>query len=136
MKPYPTRNGLPISTAELGLEPSRMNPDKKRSWSNHHLHFNSGFYKSDFIFNALRNLEGEQEPLLKDQHNLGRVALHALYSPPERPTHAIAMDRLEEGVETGEHFKVWDIRKKKYVTIPFDRACWEALKRYYNITRE
>lgn len=128
---YPTRNNLPIPAEELDLAPSRMNPEREKNWSFHHRHFNSGWYKQDFIFNSLRNLEGEQDTLLRDQHNLGKLALHSLYDPPERPTYRTAMDRLEEAIETGEYFRIWNIKKKCYETIPFDRMCWNALKKYY-----
>lgn len=136
-RPYPLQdNGQPVPVEELGLEPSRLDPRKFGSLSLHHYWFNSGFYESDFIFNSLRNLKGEHVWMLKDQHNLGRTALHAVYGPMEHPTYEYAMDRLEEAVEVGEPFEVWDRRQKKYKDIEFDRACWAALKRYYNTVTE
>ena len=130
---YPTRDGLPLSIHELDLPESNLNLDKRKSWHNHHLHYFSGRYKSSFILNSLRNLEREQEMIPKDVHVLGKFALHNGYTdgvplPPKQ----VAMERLEEGYETGERFKVWNIKKKRYEYQEFDRGYWEALKRVYN----
>lgn len=136
-RPYPRMDdGRPVPVEELGLEPSRYNLDKKRSWSLHHYWFQSGFYKQDFIMNSLRNLKGEHVWVPKDQHNLGAFALHAVYGEIERPTYEYAMDRLEEAVETGEPFEVWHKGFKEYKDIEFDRACWAALKKHYNRVSE
>lgn len=130
-KAYPTRFGAPISSTELDLPPSHLNPAVESNYNNHHLYFEAAFYRSDFIFNALRNLEFNQEWMLKDQHNMGRLALHSLYLPPERPTYADAMDRLDEGHEVGERFKVYDHDQHKYVYQNFTDIHWKQLLMRY-----
>lgn len=130
---YPTRNHLAVSTEELDLPESELNLDKRKSWHNHHLYYYSGRYKPSFIMNSLRNLESSQEMLPRDVHVLGKLALHNVYTdgvplPPAK----VAMERLEEGFENGERFKVWNVKKKRYEFQEFDRGYWEALKRVYN----
>lgn len=136
-KAYPTRYGMPISTRELELSKSRLDPNKQSNHNNHHLHYEAPFYRADFIFNSMRNLEDEQEDMLKDQHNMGRLALHSIFSPPEPPTHKIAMDRLDIAHETGEQFKVYDLEQRKYVYYPFTDIHWkQLLMRYKEFSHE
>lgn len=136
-KAYPTRNGLPISTRELDLPRSNLNPNKRSSTQNHHLFYYSGRFVRNIILNSLRDLEGNQERIFKDQHVLGRLALHNVYrGGVPAPPHRIAMDRLEEGFETGERFKVWSNRDKKYLMHDFTDEIWQHLQDCYNVNRD
>lgn len=103
---YPSFNGLPISTSELELRPSRLDLDNTQNFSLHHLHWPARIIGRLLITQTLRDLEHEQEYLPNDQHNLGKFALHTLYSPPKPPTLLQAMDRLDEAKETGERMRV------------------------------
>ena len=130
---YPTRDFLPVSTDEINLPESNLNLDNPKSWNNHHLFYYSPAYKSSFILNSLRNLEREQEMIPRDVHVLGKLALHNVYTDGvPLPPRSVAMDRLEEGFETGERFKVWNVKNRRYEYQTFDRGYWEALKRVYN----
>lgn len=131
-KAYPTRNGLPISTHELDLVPSILDPNNPYSWNNHHLHYESSWYKGDLLTNTLRNLEGQQERTLRDQHNLGKTSLHAIYGPPQRPTIEVVMNRLDQAHETEERLKIWDDNQKMYVYHDITEICWKQLLIRYN----
>lgn len=134
---YPTRNNLAISTSEVDLPESNLNLDKRKNWNNHHLYYYSPRYKSSFILNSLRNLEGNQEMIPRDVHVLGKLALHNVYTDGvPLPPRSVAMDRLEEGYEEGERFKVWNVKNKRYEYQEFDKGYWEALKRVYNVYDE
>lgn len=128
---YPTRNGVPVHVDEIGLAPSRLDPSLESSYNNHHYYFESTFYRPDFIFNALRNLEFNQERMLRDQHNMGKLALHTLFGPPERPTYEYAMDRLDIAHQTGERFKIWDKVQKRYVYQDLTDIHWKQLLMRY-----
>lgn len=130
---YPTRNHLPVSTNEIILPKSNLNPYDHKSFHNHHLFYYSGVYRQDVVLNSLRDLEGNQERIFKDQHVLGRLALHNVYrGGVPAPPHRIAMDRLEEGFETGERFKVWSDVDRRYLHHEFTEEIWESLQEYYN----
>lgn len=135
-RPYPTRDGLPVPVEELGLEPSRFNLVHIQNYSNHHYLYGPDFDESDFILSNLRNLEALQILLPKDQHNLGRKALHHLYSPPELPSYKVAMDVLEGCHMTGGRFKLYDTKAERYVYVPFSNTRWKKLQKAYNLKNE
>lgn len=130
---YPTRNHLPISTRELDLPRSELDPTQRGNTQNHHLYYYSPRYKGNIILNSLRDLDYSQERLARDQHVLGKLALHNVYTdgvpvPPMK----IAMDRLEQAFESGEVFKVYDIQERRYVYKRFTKEHWSALQQAYN----
>lgn len=133
-KSYPTRNGLAISTRELDLPRSELNPADHRNQQNHHLYYYSPRYKGHIILNSLRDLEMNQERLARDQHILGKLALHNVYTDgvPIPPLN-VAMDRLEMAYETAEQFKVWDKGAHGYVKHTFTKRHWERLKKAYEL---
>lgn len=133
-KEYPTRNHLPVSTEELDLPETRLNINNRKNIQNHHLFYYSGRYKGHIILNSLRDLEGNQEPLPKDQHVLGKFALHNVYrAGVPVPPMDVAMDRLEQGYEGGERFKVWNIKTRRYEYYDFTDEYWQRLKDVYDV---
>lgn len=131
MRPYPTRDGLPIPTAELELPESRLNLKNSKNFNNHHLYFSKRTYLQDPILNALRNLERSQELLPKDMHNQGKNTLHSLYSPPKRPTRHKAMEEIEEAYELGEKLKIRD-NLGRYALVEISEQYWAELHDSYN----
>jgi hypothetical protein len=128
---YPTRNGMPVSTSELELPPSRLNTNDNENYSLHHLHFPARLMGSLLITQTLRDLEYEQELLPNDQHNLGRFALHTLYSPPEPPTLAQAMDRLDMAKETNERMRI-RVKGRGYVLQNISHIHYLQIQQEYN----
>jgi len=133
---YPSRNELPVPVEELHLAPSSLDSEETLNLSNHHMLFPIDRYRNDLIFASLRNLERLQVVLLRDQHMIGRTALHSLYRPPVVPSHKKAMEVLEETFLLGEKFKVWDPEAKTHTLIPFSEEHWEALKKGYDKKNE
>ena len=132
MKKYPSREGVPVHPDELNLAPSRLDPDSGYNYNNHHLYFNKSSYLGDSIFTDLRNLESSQVRMLKDQHNMGKYALHTLYLPPERPTLEQAMDTLEMAYATGEKLKTWNQNLNLYTTRTYTAERWKRALKEYN----
>ena len=131
MRPYPTREGLPIPVEEIGLRKSQLNPNKEHNYNNHHIYWARSRYEKDPIYQCLRGLERSQVMMLKDQHNMGRTALHSLYGPPAMPTLAQAMDQIEEAYLLEERLKVQtDIGK--YTLRRISPKYFERLKNHYD----
>ena len=136
MRPYPTRDGLPVSTSELNLPPSRLSPKNEKNFNNHHLFFSKRAYLSDPILTALRNLDRSQEMLPKDQHNLGKLGLHSVYSPPKIPSRKRAMEEIEEAYLNNEKLKIRDRDLGKYALTDISEDYWRQLQDIYtNIRR-
>jgi len=131
-KPYPIRGGLPVPSYELPLPRTHLDPYNHKSYQNHHRHFFSGWYRSNVILNCLRDLEGNQDRVFKDQHVLGKFAIHNYYDPPPVPLIKTAMERLEEGYETNERFKVWNDPAHTYLHHEFTDEIWDRLQQVYN----
>lgn len=132
MERYPVdRDNRPVMPHELGLAPSQLDPDLPENWNNHHLRWTAREYASRPVMAPLRLLEFEQVGMLKDQHNMGKLALHYLYLPPPMPTLKQAMNRLEVAYESGERFKVYDKNIWAYTHEEFTRDKWEQIKREY-----
>ena len=131
---YPTREGMPISTRELELEPTRL-PETEEHQSLHHLHWTAKTMGRLLISQTLRDLECEQEIMQNDQHNIGRAALHALYDPPSLATPRQMMDRLEYAKTHGFQLNV---RQKGlgYVKRPFTNNLWQNIQKEYNEIRD
>lgn len=127
---YPTRNGMPVPTSELDLSPTRLRV-RPENQSVHHLHYEARDYGRLLIAQTLRDLETEQEIMQNDQHNIGKFALHTLFSPPELPTPRQMMDRLEVAKVQGSQL---NIRHKGlgYVKEPFTEERWQQIHREYN----
>ena len=133
LPPYPTRNGLPLSVEEIGLAPSVL-PIDQQIFSNHHYLFDGYHYISDFILNSLRNLETMQILLAEDRHRLGETALHTIYGPPPIPSHAVAMNRLDEAFQSGERFKI-RIPSQGYTYFSFSPEHWQTLEEAYTVSK-
>lgn len=137
---YPTRNEVPISTRELELRPSSLDPEDPRNWNNHHLYYNKGLYLGghSLILCTLRNMEGSQEMMLRDQHmrELSRFALHSIYGPFEPPSFGTALDVIESGIMLGEQQKIYDPDQRGYIRVPVTDIHWKQLLMEYNDLRE
>ena len=128
---FPSRNGLPISTTELELRPSQLDLDNAENFSLHHLHWPARIMGRLLITQTLRDLEHEQEYMPNDQHNLGKFALHHLFSPPIPPTLWQAMDRLDEAKETGERMRI-RVQGKGYVFQNISDIHFKQIDQEYN----
>lgn len=135
MKAYPTRDGVPVPTEEVGLAPSRLNPRKESNWNNHHKYWERNLYQQDPILNALRNLERSQEPMLKDQHNIGKTALHSVYGPPHLPTPIQAMEQIDQAYHGNEKLKVWSRDLGRYALYSMSPKYFDELKQHYENIR-
>lgn len=131
MKAYPSRDGVPVPTAEVGLALSRLNPRKDSNWNNHHKYWERGLYQQDPLLNGLRNLERSQEMMLKDQHNLGKTALHAIFGPPMLPTVDEAMEQFDQAFYNGEKLKVWSRDLGKYALYSISNKYFGEIKDHY-----
>ena len=102
---YPTRrDGMPVRVEELALAPSHL-PNNPNNTSLHHYHFPAVERRKFLITDTVGDLQGEHVRMFNDQHNLGRLALHALYSPPKKASLGQYMDRLDKARQTGEHIE-------------------------------
>ena len=130
MKPYPTRDGLPVPVDEVYLPPSRLDPSNEYNYNRHHYYYSARMYERSILLTTLRNLETSQVMMLKDQHNMGRTALHSLYSPPRMPKISRVMEHLEKEKEAGTMLMVGS--KGKYTPRKFSDGIWGQIKRDYD----
>ena len=102
MRPYPSRNGLPLSPIDVELPGSRLK-DKPSNKNNHHPLFPHKRYElGGIIYATPRDLEDMQCVLPKDVHNTGKDTLHSRYGPPEIPKPTTVIDRILEALASGE----------------------------------
>lgn len=113
---YPIRDGLPLSVNEVLLPDSQLE-DAPHNYNNHHLLFPERLYGRTALYLVLRNLDGMQELVLKDQHNAGKTCLHSLYLPPPLPKPTKAMDRVLEAVDNSELLRHGIARDPRYTPI-------------------
>lgn len=134
MKPeYPVeKDGVPVNPYELPFPESRLNLDKRKSYHNHHLYFNSGRYRQHIITNSLRDAERHQLAFPRDLHVMGGLALHNYYEQPPMPTMHQAMDVLDEMFVNEEKFKVWNNTIKRYELHDFTAEHMGRLTLAYN----
>lgn len=92
---YPTINGVAIDPKELDWPESRLNPDNRNNYNNHHGEFYSKLFGGAALFSIFRNLEANQYPMLLDIHAL----LHARFDAPTFPTPYQAREKIEEEYE-------------------------------------
>lgn len=135
MRPYPTRNGLAVPTCEVDLPESRLNLRNPKNFNNHHLEFSRRTFGKSALLMTLRDLEFMQEALPMDVHNMGRLNLHNIYSPPKLPTPRQAMDRIDQAYETDERLKIWNAELKQYEYHTLTSQAFKSLKREYYKTR-
>ena len=95
---WPTRNGISLPTAEVGLPDSGLDPTKPESFNNHHYEWTARKMGQFLITQTLRDLEGLQEDIPRDLH----LWLHQNYEPPKFPTIKQALARVVMGYQTGE----------------------------------
>jgi hypothetical protein len=105
---HPTRHGLAVHTAELGMNPDF--PVNERILSNHHLQHSKCSYVGSIILESIRSLDERQEVLPLAIHNY----YHSLYEPPVRPTLVQAMNRLQEARDKDELLKFGSARHPKF----------------------
>lgn len=106
MRPYPSRNGLPLPVIDVDLPESRL-PYPDRHTNNHHLLFPRKRYElGGIIYATLRDLESMQYLMPKDVHNIGKLTLHTMYSPPRMPKPLVAVDYICEVYEQGERLQL------------------------------
>ena len=72
--------------------------------------------------------------LAEDQHIIGQTALHNIYGPPPIPSHAVAMDRLDEAFQSGERFKI-RIPSQGYTYFSFSAEHWQTLEEAYTVSK-
>lgn len=132
MRRYPTRDGLPVPIEELNLRPSQLDPSDPANYNNHHYAFEKKYYESNCLLLTYRCLEGMQEEMLRDQHNIGKLALHSIYSPPQRPALSVVMARIEQAYYGEEQLKVRVRELGGYALREFTEAEYVALKGHYD----
>jgi len=124
---YPTRGGLIIPPAEIGLHaPTPEDLGVRRLTSNHHAYFQKAQYH-DIRFRAVfRNLVTNVYPLFVPDH----ARLHEEFDPPKRPKDELMVDVIEEYLSL--HGVVECIREKRtrevYQIQPEE---WVAIKKGY-----
>ena len=131
MRPYPTREGIPIPVEEVGLRASQLNPRKEHNYNNHHHYWARASYEKTPIHQTLRGLERSQTMMLKDQHNMGKTALHTIFAPPKVPTLKRAMEEIEEAYTLEERLKI-QISNGRYVLRRMSPEYFERLKNHYD----
>lgn len=106
MEAYPVDDtGMPIRVEHLNLRRSNLR-QRPENQSVHHYNWSARRMGRLLISQTLRDLEGEQETMQNDQHNLGQFALHHLYDMPPMPTLEQMMDRLDDAFESNEHMRI------------------------------
>lgn len=130
-RPYPTGlDGMPIATRELDLKPSRLEYLRENQ-SLHHRHFDAPNYWDLIITDTVRDLEGEHEYMQNDQHNVGRFALHSLYSAPKMATLRQYMDRLDYARQTNEKIER-RVKGLGWVALEISKGQWRQIELEYN----
>lgn len=102
MNRYPSREGLPIPISELELPESRLNPNKKKSFNNHHSLWTARAMSRLVLSQTLRDLEAYQDVMPIDNHDW----IHAEYEPPKMPSVDVMYDRLMMAYELGERLRL------------------------------
>ena len=128
---YPTEFGMPVPFEALELPPSELDLSNPINLSNHHYNFTARYMGRLLITQTSRDLEFQQEMLPNDRHNLGKLALHYLYEPPEPPTILQAMDRLDIARQTGERMNV-RVEGLGYVKHDISPVHWKQIEQEYN----
>lgn len=109
-EPMPTISGFSVDPKELGLRESRLNPNKKENWNNHHGCYIRRSFTGLAMLQLCRDLELNQFGMLIDQHDY----LHANFDTPPPPTLLQCMDRLMAAVDCGERIRVGSLNNPKY----------------------
>ncbi len=120
---YPTRHGLAVHTAELGLQPDCA--VNERNINNHHLQFTKCEYMGSIILVALRSLDERQDILPVAVHDY----LHTIYEPPVKPTLVQAMNRLQQAHDSDELLKFGSARHPKFED--FTDGLWRQILAEY-----
>lgn len=107
---YPTRNGFPVAPDELNLAPSRLNPNNKANYDNHHGMWTARQMGKLVMSKTCRNLDSLQWQMLMDQH----AHLHVQYRPAPLPTLDQMMDRIYDAYDNGEELRFGSANKPKY----------------------
>ena len=93
---YPSRRGVPVDPAELGLPLSHRNLEHQKSFNNHHASFYRRLYGQSVLLSTFRALTINQYALPRDTH----IILHRKYSKPAMPTaeqaYAAVMEQYEK----------------------------------------
>jgi len=109
-EPYPLISGFPEDPDLIDKPDSRLNPNKKENWNNHHGCFTKRAFSTLAILQLCRDLEFNQFPMLVDQHDY----LHANFDTPPPPTLLQCMDRLMAAKECDERIRTGSLRNPKY----------------------
>lgn len=124
---YPTRHGISIPTCELDLPETRLNPNRRQSFNEHHECWTKKRMGRFLITQTLRDLERHQEYMPVDVHNW----VHDKYSPPRFPKLEDAMRDVQEAYEQGENLKIFRGHCVGYVTEPITEERIQQLYREY-----
>lgn len=125
---YPIRNGIAIPTCEIELPESRLDPENKYSFNNHHLNFTRREFGKLAILQTLRDLQVQQDRMPVDVHGW----LHKYYAPPELPTPEQAMTEVLRAYDAKESMQIYNAIDKKYVLHPITDIHIKTLVAEYN----
>ncbi len=126
---YPTISGIGIDPFELDLPESKLNPNKKHNYNNHHVCWIAKSFGCLAILQTCRDLELDQYPMLIDQHDW----LHNNNEPPLPPTPLQALDRIVAAYECGERLRYGSCNNPKFKELTEDKIVY--LKHEYDSIR-
>ena len=126
-KPYPTRNGIALCPAEIGLPSSNLNILYSENLENHHNAWPRKDLNSNSLFRIYRALARNQFILPADTHDF----LHKKYEPPILPTPQIAIEIIGEAMQNKETMSYGHSRKQTFHKI-VDRYLYEVAVNSYN----
>lgn len=123
---YPMRGSLFVPAHELDLIPSRLNANVRKNWNNHHYSYNAKTMARFLITQTFRDLERNQEPLLRDFHQ----DLHDTYLPPRLPGFGSLMEVIDEAYQNGERLRYGSANSPQYANI--DDELYQRCENEYN----
>lgn len=124
--------GIPLHTWMVRLPESRLDDSKEHNYNLHHLSFEYKKMSRLLITKAFADLLSMHEMMLKDQHNMGRLALHTLWLPPQPPTIQQAMSRVDDAYWAEEKLQIRDPSTKKYIEYPITAEHMNLMQEEYN----
>lgn len=127
---YPSINGVAVDPIELDLGSSRLNPNNKHNFNNHHGEFYNRLYDRKMgaaaLFNFFHDLESNQYPMLIDQHD----RLHDRFGAPAFPTAFQAREKIELDLSNNGRLRKGSLGHPNYTSL---EIIMEQVDRSYDL---
>lgn len=125
-KCYPSIKGIPVSSLDIWLPQTHLNPEKDKNYNNHHDCWTARRFGRSILYQVCRDLESNQMYLPLDVH----AWLHETYAPPKMPTPYEAMCEVERAFCDSDKLHIK--RDGGYVLRLMDLSTYQRCEQDYN----